>query len=154
MSDAPAPEGATGQRTQGAGRRLARDLGIYTLARIGLVIVIAAVIMLLAHLVSVRIPLVVAALFALLIAMPLSMTLFKRMRTRVNEDIAVVDERRRRDKAQLRARLRGADGRGADSAHPAPAADAAPGDPAAEDAATGERKSDPPSPEEGRGEAR
>ncbi len=70
-------------------------------------VVLAAVIVLAAQLVSVDIPVVVAALFALIIAMPLSLTLFKRLRTRVNEDIALVDERRRRDKAQLRARLRG-----------------------------------------------
>lgn len=69
--------------------------------------VLTAVIVLAARLVSVDIPLVVAALFALIIAMPLSLTLFKRLRTKVNEDIALVDERRRRDKAQLRARLRG-----------------------------------------------
>ncbi|MFG1790003.1 DUF4229 domain-containing protein [Nocardia sp. NPDC049149] len=107
MSDATPPEGVPGQQTPGAGRRLARDLGLYTLARLALVVAITALIMLVARLVSVDIPLVVAALFALIIAMPLSLTLFKRLRTRVNEDIAVVDERRRHDKAQLRARLRG-----------------------------------------------
>lgn len=106
MSDATPPEGATGQQTAGAGRRLARNLALYTLVRLGLVVVITVAIVGIARLVSVDIPLVVAALFALLIAMPLSLTLFK-LRTRVNEDIAVVDEKRRRDKAQLRARLRG-----------------------------------------------
>lgn len=70
-------------------------------------VVLTAVIVLAARLVSVDIPLVVAALFALIIAMPLSLALFKRLRAKVNEDIAVVDERRRRDKAELRARLRG-----------------------------------------------
>lgn len=77
------------------------------MARLGLVALITAVIMLAAKLIDVQIPLVVAALFALIIAMPLSLILFKGLRTRVNEDIAVVDERRRQDKAQLRARLRG-----------------------------------------------
>lgn len=72
-------------------------------------VVLTAVIVLAAQLVSVDIPLVVAALFALIIAMPLSLTLFKRLRVKVNEDIALVDERRRRDKAELRARLRGED---------------------------------------------
>ncbi|PXX64990.1 uncharacterized protein DUF4229 [Nocardia tenerifensis] len=87
------------------------------MARLALVVVLTVLIVLVARLVSVDIPLVVAALFALIIAMPLSLTLFKRLRTRVNEDIAVVDERRRRDKAQLRARLRGEteDGKGASS---------------------------------------
>ncbi len=70
-------------------------------------VVLAAVIVLAAKLVAVDIPLVVAALFALIIAMPLSLVLFKRLRVKVNEDIALVDERRRRDKAELRARLRG-----------------------------------------------
>ncbi|WP_328406603.1 DUF4229 domain-containing protein [Nocardia sp. NBC_00403] len=107
MSDATPPEGATGQQPAGAGRRLARNLALYTLARLGLVVVITVAIVGIARLVSVDIPLVVAALFALLIAMPLSLTLFKKLRTRVNEDIALVDEKRRRDKALLRARLRG-----------------------------------------------
>ncbi len=70
-------------------------------------VVLTAVIVLAAKLVAVDIPLVVAALFALIIAMPLSLVLFKRLRVKVNEDIALVDERRRRDKAELRARLRG-----------------------------------------------
>ncbi|AVH25182.1 DUF4229 domain-containing protein [Nocardia cyriacigeorgica] len=86
---------------------MARNLALYTVARLGLVALITAVIMLAAKLIDVQIPLVVAALFALIIAMPLSLILFKGLRTRVNEDIAVVDERRRQDKAQLRARLRG-----------------------------------------------
>ncbi|TLF75437.1 DUF4229 domain-containing protein [Nocardia cyriacigeorgica] len=86
---------------------MARNLALYTVARLGLVALITAVIMLAANLIDVQIPLVVAALFALIIAMPLSLVLFKGLRTKVNEDIAVVDERRRQDKAQLRARLRG-----------------------------------------------
>ncbi|MGQ4596907.1 DUF4229 domain-containing protein [Nocardia sp. R6R-6] len=90
---------------------MARNLALYTVARLGLVVVLTAVIVLAAKVASVDIPLVVAALFALIIAMPLSLTLFKRLRARVNEDIALVDERRRRDKAQLRARLRGEDPR-------------------------------------------
>ncbi|MFI9638081.1 DUF4229 domain-containing protein [Nocardia sp. NPDC051929] len=107
MRDANPPKGASGQQTAGAGRRLARNLALYTVARLGLVVVLAALIVLAARLVSVDIPIVVAALFALIIAMPLSLVLFKRLRANVNEDIALVDERRRRDKAELRARLRG-----------------------------------------------
>ncbi|MEU7142537.1 DUF4229 domain-containing protein [Nocardia sp. NPDC046473] len=109
MSDATPPDGVPGQQTAGAGQRLARNLGLYTVARLALVVVITLLIVGLARLVKVDIPLVVAALFALIIAMPLSLMLFKRLRVRVNEDIAVVDERRRHDKAQLRARLRGDD---------------------------------------------
>ncbi|MBC7300244.1 MAG: DUF4229 domain-containing protein [Nocardia sp.] len=100
---------ATGQQGSGAGKRLVRNLALYTLARLGLVIVIAALIVGVAKLIGVEVPVIVAALFALLVAMPLSLTLFKKLRVKVNEDIAVVDARRRQDKAQLRARLRGDD---------------------------------------------
>ena len=82
---------------------------LYTLARLGLVVVIAALIVGVAKLIGVDVPVIVAALFALIVAMPLSLTLFKKLRVKVNEDIAVVDARRRQDKAQLRARLRGDD---------------------------------------------
>lgn len=54
-----------------------------------------------------QVPVLVALLFALIIAMPLAMVLFKGMRARVAEGIAVVDEKRRHDKGELRARLRG-----------------------------------------------
>ncbi|MBF5001060.1 DUF4229 domain-containing protein [Nocardia sp. BSTN01] len=82
-------------------------MALYTLARLALVAVIAAIILVVAHVVNVDIPLIVALLFALIVAMPLSLVLFKRLRARVNEDIAAVDEKRRNDKANLRARLRG-----------------------------------------------
>ncbi len=98
-SEAPAPASA--------GRRLARNLALYTVARLALVAFIAAVIVVVAHLVKVDIPIIVALLFALLVAMPLSLVLFKRLRSLVNRDIAAVDEKRRTDKAQLRARMRG-----------------------------------------------
>lgn len=100
---------ATGQQGSGAGKRLVRNLALYTLARLGLVVLIAGAIIGVAALIGVEVPIIVAALFALLVAMPLSLTLFKSLRTKVNEDIAVVDARRRQDKAQLRARLRGDD---------------------------------------------
>ncbi|WP_254205993.1 DUF4229 domain-containing protein, partial [Nocardia alni] len=90
-----------------AGRRLARNLVLYTVARLALVAVIAAIIVAVAHLLNVQIPVVVAILFGLIVAMPLSLVLFKRLRSRVNQDIAAVDEKRRTDKAQLRARMRG-----------------------------------------------
>ncbi|WP_246123935.1 DUF4229 domain-containing protein [Nocardia bhagyanarayanae] len=110
MSDSTRPDGASSQSTARPGRRLAVNLALYTLARLALVAAITALIWLAARLISVEIPIIVAALFALIIAMPLSLTLFKKLRAKVNEDIAVVDEKRRRDKAQLRARLRGEDG--------------------------------------------
>ena len=49
----------------------------------------------------------VAMVFALVVAFPLSLVLFKTLRRRVNEDIAAVDEKRRRDREDLQSRLRG-----------------------------------------------
>ncbi|MFF2557779.1 DUF4229 domain-containing protein [Nocardia sp. NPDC058058] len=95
--------------TESAGRRLAKHLALYTVARLGLVVVIAAIILGVAAIVKVDIPLIVAALFALLIAMPLSLLLFKKLRTQVNKDIAEVDAKRRSDREQLMTRLRGED---------------------------------------------
>ncbi|ATL70924.1 DUF4229 domain-containing protein [Nocardia terpenica] len=107
MSDASRPDDASADPAPSAGRRLARNLAIYTLARLVLVAAVAAVILVLARVLKVDLPLIVALLFALVVALPLSLVLFKRLRARVNEDIAAVDEKRRTDKAQLRARLRG-----------------------------------------------
>ncbi|WP_067674777.1 DUF4229 domain-containing protein [Nocardia miyunensis] len=109
MSDAASrpDDTPTGGVSGSPGRRLARNLALYTVARLALVAIIAAVIVLVAKAVKVDIPVIVALLFALIVAMPLSLLLFKRLRSRVNQDIAAVDERRRTDKAQLRARMRG-----------------------------------------------
>ena len=52
-------------------------------------------------------PLVVAVLFALVIAMPLGIWLFGPLRRRATAGLDVATERRRRDREQLRARLRG-----------------------------------------------
>ena len=52
-------------------------------------------------------PLTVALLFALVVAMPLGIWLFGPLRRRANEGLEVATERRRRDREQLRARLRG-----------------------------------------------
>ncbi|MVU83655.1 DUF4229 domain-containing protein [Nocardia sp. ET3-3] len=95
--------------TDGAGRRLARNLALYTVARLGMVAVIAAIIMGVAAVVHVAIPLIVALLFALLIAMPLSLLLFKKLRTQVNKDIGAFDANRRKERDQLRSRLQGRD---------------------------------------------
>nr|CRL69715.1 hypothetical protein CPGR_01651 [Mycolicibacterium komanii] len=80
----------------------------YVLARLLLVAALAAAIVGVGHLLGLReFPLIVALLFALVIALPLGIWLFAPLRRRANESIAVFDERRRRDKEQLQARLRG-----------------------------------------------
>lgn len=90
------------------GSRLILDLLAYTAARLVLVAVMTAVILGVGHLIGIReFPLVVALLFAIIIALPLGIWLFAPLRRRANESIAVLDERRRRDREQLQARLRG-----------------------------------------------
>lgn len=80
----------------------------YTLARILLVVALTAVIFGGAHLLGVReFPLVIALLFAIVIALPLGIWLFAPLRKRATASIAAVDERRRQDREQLQARLRG-----------------------------------------------
>jgi hypothetical protein len=80
----------------------------YTLARILLVVALTAVIFGGAHLLGVReFPLVIALLFAIVLALPLGIWLFAPLRKRATASIAAVDERRRQDREQLQARLRG-----------------------------------------------
>jgi hypothetical protein len=80
----------------------------YTLARLLLVVVLTAVILGGGHLLGVRdFPLVIALLFAIVIALPLGLWIFAPLRKRATASVAALDERRRRDRAQLQARLRG-----------------------------------------------
>ena len=84
------------------------DVLAYALARLLLVVVLTAVIFGTGHLLGVRdFPLVVALLFALVIALPLGIWIFSPLRRRATASIAVFDQRRRKDREQLRARLRG-----------------------------------------------
>jgi membrane protein implicated in regulation of membrane protease activity len=90
------------------GPRLILDLLIYVLARLLLVVVLAAMIIGAAHLSGVRdFPLVIALLFALVIALPLGIWVFAPLRRRATASIAAFDERRRTDRERLQARLRG-----------------------------------------------
>jgi antibiotic biosynthesis monooxygenase (ABM) superfamily enzyme len=90
-----------------AGRAVV-DVLSYTAARLLLVIVLSAAIYGFGRLVGVReFPVIVAVLFALIIAMPLGMWLFSPLRRRATASLAAAGERRRRDREQLRARLRG-----------------------------------------------
>jgi hypothetical protein len=81
---------------------------LYVLARLLLVVALTAVIVGAAHLLGVReFPLVVALLFAMVIALPLGIWMFAPLRRRATASIALLDERRRKDREQLQARLRG-----------------------------------------------
>lgn len=106
--DQPGNPGRSGNAGTDRGT-LARDVALYSLARLGLVLVLAVVILYLPRLFGVEIPLLVAALFAVLIALPLSLVVFAPLRRRVNAGIASVDARRRADRADLQSRLRGED---------------------------------------------
>lgn len=95
------------QPSPGAGRRLVVDLAVYTGARIALVIALAGGIYLLGRLVGIDVPILVAAFFAVIIALPLGMVLFKGLRDRVNVGIATVDAGRKAQRQNLTSRLRG-----------------------------------------------
>ncbi|BBY59208.1 DUF4229 domain-containing protein [Mycolicibacterium sarraceniae] len=95
-------------QTPGAGGRLVRDVVIYTFARIAVVVALTAVIYYVAKLIGIsEFPLIVALLFAIVIALPLGIWILAPLRKRATASIALVDERRRREREQLQARLRG-----------------------------------------------
>lgn len=90
------------------GSRLVVDVLVYVLARLLLVAVLTAVIFGAGHLLGLReFPIVIALLFAFVIALPVGIWLFAPLRRRATASIAEFDERRRRDREQLQARLRG-----------------------------------------------
>lgn len=80
----------------------------YMAARLLLAVVLAAVIYGVARLAGIaQFPLVVAALFALIIAMPLGIWVFGPLRRRATAALAIAGERRRRERETLQARLHG-----------------------------------------------
>ena len=91
----------------GATGRMLRDVAVYTLARLVLVAALTAAIFFGARLINVQVPLVVAMLFGIVVALPLGVWLLAPMRRRATAGIAAVDERRRLERDQLQARLRG-----------------------------------------------
>ena len=96
--------------------RLVLDLLAYVVARLLLVVVLTALIFGAGHVLGVRdFPLVVALLFALVIALPLGIWIFAPLRRRATASVAAFDERRRRDREQLQARLRGEQASGSES---------------------------------------
>lgn len=88
--------------------RMVLDVLAYLVARLLLVAVLSAAIFYGAQLLGIaEFPLVVAVLFGIVVALPLGIWLFAPLRRRATAGIAAVDERRRRDRDQLRARLQG-----------------------------------------------
>ena len=84
------------------------DVLSYTAARLVLVVVLSAVIYGVGRLAGLSdFPPVVAVLFGMVVAMPLGMWVFSPLRRRATASLALAGERRRRDREQLQARLRG-----------------------------------------------
>ena len=92
----------------GATSQTARYVVLYAAARLVLVIGLSAAIYGTARLLGIHeFPVAVAVLFALVIGMPLGMLLFSPLRRRATAGLAITGERRRREREQLQARLRG-----------------------------------------------
>ncbi|MDT5367466.1 MAG: hypothetical protein QOC62_1897 [Mycobacterium sp.] len=87
---------------------MVRDVSVYAAARLLLVVGLAALIYGIARLAGVDdFPVYIALAFAIVIALPLGIWVFTPLRRRATASIAAFDERRRRDREQLQARLRG-----------------------------------------------
>jgi hypothetical protein len=87
---------------------MVRDVGLYAAARLLLVAGLAALIYGIARVAGVDdFPVYIALAFAIVIALPLGIWVFTPLRLRATASIAAFDERRRRDREQLQARLRG-----------------------------------------------
>ena len=96
-------EGAAQDRS-----RVAVHVGAYLTARVLLAVVLTGVIYGVARLAGItQFPIVVAVLFALIIAMPLGMLVFAPLRRRATAALAIAGERRRRERELLQARLHG-----------------------------------------------
>ena len=109
MSEGPS-DNSTGSSTgdgEGGGHTVV-NVVLYAAARLLLAVVVTAVIYGIARLLGIsQFPVVVAALFALIIAMPLGIYLFSPLRRRATASLAIAGERRRREREQLQARLHG-----------------------------------------------
>jgi hypothetical protein len=86
------------------GTALARDVALYSAARLALVAVLALL------LVLAGVPLLVSILLALVVALPLSMVLLRSLRVRVSAGLAAAGARRRAERDRLRSQLRGEQG--------------------------------------------
>ena len=96
---APIGEAAT---TVGGRSHLVRYLAVYSALRVGLVVVLTAVL-------AFFMPLIVALLFAIIVQLPVSWLLFAGPRRRVNEAMAASSAHRRAERERLRAALAGSD---------------------------------------------
>lgn len=80
---------------------MGRDLTLYLLARFGLIAIVAVI------LVFLRMPLIVALAGGFIAGIPLGFLVLRPLNRRVSAGLAVRRERRDRQRAELRAQLRG-----------------------------------------------
>lgn len=95
--------------TTHAKRELFRNAAVYTLFRLALVAVIAAIFYGLGRIFVEDLPLVLVFLLAIIVALPLSMVVGKGLRQKVAESAAVIDDARKERRNQFRRRLQGMD---------------------------------------------
>jgi hypothetical protein len=108
VAEGPSENSTEDGTTERAGNRVVVDVLLYAAARLLLVVVLSGAIYGVARLLGVtEFPVVVAVLFALIIAMPLGIWLLGPLRRRATAALATAGERRRREREQLQARLRG-----------------------------------------------
>jgi membrane protein implicated in regulation of membrane protease activity len=91
----------TGHPPAGQRLGLAATVGLYVLARLGLVAIVTALMLLTGT------PFLIALLIGMIVALPLSMVLFRGLRTRLDTAVSESRSRRSRERSALRARLRG-----------------------------------------------
>lgn len=106
IKNAGAENAGTGEKPATTGT-LITAIVLYTAARLALVVAIAAVIFFVGKAAGVDVPLVVAAVFGVLIALPVGMVAFKTLRLRVNDQITRIDAARSARHDELQSRLRG-----------------------------------------------
>jgi hypothetical protein len=81
---------------------------VYTAARLALLVVLTGVIYGVGRLLGLTdFPPIIAAMLALIVALPLGMWVFTPLRQRATASLTVAGERRRRERDELQARLRG-----------------------------------------------
>lgn len=108
MSEGPSDNSTGDNAAERTRDRVVVDVLLYAGARLLLAVVLTGVIFLAAQLLGVTpFPVVVAALFALIIAMPVGIWVFAPLRRRATASLALAGERRRTEREQLQARLRG-----------------------------------------------
>lgn len=90
-----------------ARKQATRAMLKYGAARLGLFLGLTIVIQALAVLIGAQVPLVVSALLALLVALPLSMLIFKKLRIETTEAVAKLAQQRRARKEWVNRELAG-----------------------------------------------